>query len=490
MSDGSGYGGDYGGKKPVKFIYLWEECCNCRTQAAMFIESTPSCPFCYHYRCSSCKVEKHRIPLISLSRRLSKESRRSPGVATSDSGTSLATPVAAGVAAKDLENANASDTYGAERFLMSLRPKRRLLGRGSKGFTRDEIVSALSKAVEGKQPLPLINALRQLAEATGASGSTHTAVKRSAGGAIPTLKDVGGRVKVANALAAIGNYLDTPSQDRFDDSDFKHTEARNWPEIPCEAQRGVHLMETKRQFNQYEELDPEFSSSYLGEKRGGGAYDPSDLEEDNKAVTHQQAAELVRTTAESDQEYEENFRGGPGNQLFPCKYCLTLQGEFGFWEFDHLKLHMKTKHNRELESESLISKRKISNNGRKYEKDDQQAGAADRAFDGPENEARMVPSEIDVEDQAAPFLGRQDQPTPPASHTPPPLQITESSSSQMKVITSSGGHHLGSSRTDPWSSSGFVEEEEDEGWDRDEDNCNGSIRGEDVQENIYSRFCS
>jgi hypothetical protein len=295
-----------------------------------------------------------------------------------------------------------------------------------------------------------------------------------------------GRVKAANALAVIGNYLGTPSQDRFDDSDFKHTKARNWPEIPGEAQRNIHLMETKRQYNQYEELDPEFSSSYLGEPWRYGAYDPSDLEEDNKAVTHQQAAEPVRITAERGQEYEEHFRGWPGNQFFTCKYCSDLQGEFGFWQFDHLKLHMKTKHNREMESESPISKRKVSINGKKYEKDDQQAGAADRAVDGPENEARMVPSEIDVEDQAAPLLGRQDQLSPPALHTPPPLQITESSSSKMKVITSSGGHHLGSSRTDPWSSSEFVEEEEDEGWDRDEDNRDGSIRGEDVQENIYT----
>jgi hypothetical protein len=73
-------------------------------------------------------------------------------------------------------------------------------------------------------------------------------------------KDVGGRFKVANALAAIGNYLGTPSQDRFDDSDFKHTKARNWPEIPGEAQRNIHLPETKRQYNQYEEDESEIDA--------------------------------------------------------------------------------------------------------------------------------------------------------------------------------------------------------------------------------------
>jgi hypothetical protein len=57
------------------------------------------------------------------------------------------------------------------------------------------------------------------------------------------------------------------------------------------------------------------------------------------------------------------------------------------------------------------------------------------------------------------------------------MEDSESSSSQMTVITSAG-----SSCTDPWSSSGFVEDEEDEGWDRDEDTRDGSIRNEDVQD--------
>jgi hypothetical protein len=155
MSDGGGNGGDNGGKKPVKerHTFLWY-CCNCRIMVAMVIESTPACLSCYHYRCSSCPVEKLRD---TRSRSLSKKSRKTPVVAPmSDSGTSLATPVAAGVAAKIVEYVNASDIYGAERFLMSLRSKRRLLGRGSKGFTRDEIFSALSKAVEGNSPCLLL----------------------------------------------------------------------------------------------------------------------------------------------------------------------------------------------------------------------------------------------------------------------------------------------------------------------------------------------
>ena len=187
MSDDGRYGGDDGGKKPLKereadeYVIQFWTCHNCQT--AMLVDTTIACPMCYHDRCSDCPLELHRKRSDSLSRLFEAHRKISEVAMMSGSGTSLAVPVA-----------NASDIYGAERFLMSLRPKRRLLRKGSKGFTRDEIVSALSKAVEGKQPLPLINALRQLAEATGVSGSTHTAVKKS--GAIPTLEQIDSKMQI------------------------------------------------------------------------------------------------------------------------------------------------------------------------------------------------------------------------------------------------------------------------------------------------------
>lgn len=52
------------------------------------------------------------------------------------------------------------------------------------------------------------------------------------------------------------------------------------------------------------------------------------------------------------------------------------------------------------------------------------------------------------------------------------MEDSESSSSAMTVITSAT-----SSCTDPWSSSGFVEDEDDEGWDRNEDEA---YRDEDM----------
>lgn len=77
--------------------------------------------------------------------------------------------------------------------------------------------------------------------------TTHTTVGQS---------DAGNRVKVANALAKIGNYIGTPAQDRFDLSEFKHGKALDWPEIPGEEQRNSKLTKTRETYNQKREELP------------------------------------------------------------------------------------------------------------------------------------------------------------------------------------------------------------------------------------------
>jgi hypothetical protein len=82
-----------------------------------------------------------------------------------------------------------SDKAGAEDFLMSLRPKRVLLGKSSKGFSKDEVLLALDKAVDSEMSTSIIEALLQLAETVGASSgitdSGFTTDKK--GHAIPTI---------------------------------------------------------------------------------------------------------------------------------------------------------------------------------------------------------------------------------------------------------------------------------------------------------------
>jgi hypothetical protein len=67
--------------------------------------------------------------------------------------------------------------------------------------------------------------------------------------------DAGNRRKVAKTLAAIGTYLGTAAPDRFDDSDFKHGKALDFPEIPGEEQRNPDLPQIREQYNPYRDVD-------------------------------------------------------------------------------------------------------------------------------------------------------------------------------------------------------------------------------------------
>ncbi|KAK0124721.1 hypothetical protein ONS96_008604 [Cadophora gregata f. sp. sojae] len=65
-----------------------------------------------------------------------------------------------------------------------------------------------------------------------------------------TQTDAGNRRKVANVLTNIGNYIGTAAQDRFDDSEFKHGKAVDYPELPGETYRNPGLGLIRREYNQ------------------------------------------------------------------------------------------------------------------------------------------------------------------------------------------------------------------------------------------------
>ena len=67
--------------------------------------------------------------------------------------------------------------------------------------------------------------------------------------------DVGGRHRVAKALFAVGDYFSTAAPDRFDDSDFKHGKAVDFPEIPGEEQRNRSLRQIREQYNHGRDSD-------------------------------------------------------------------------------------------------------------------------------------------------------------------------------------------------------------------------------------------
>ncbi|TVY39929.1 hypothetical protein LSUB1_G005047 [Lachnellula subtilissima] len=66
--------------------------------------------------------------------------------------------------------------------------------------------------------------------------------------------DVGNRRKVAKALNAIGNQLGTAAH--FDNSEFKHGKALDFPEIPGEDYRNRALPQIRMQYNQVREDEP------------------------------------------------------------------------------------------------------------------------------------------------------------------------------------------------------------------------------------------
>ncbi|KAI2637800.1 hypothetical protein GGS26DRAFT_427974 [Hypomontagnella submonticulosa] len=95
--------------------------------------------------------------------------------------------------------------------------------------------------------------------------ATHSRLSSSHSGRKPSAEitsteelpptDIGGRRKVARTLMAIGNYLGTASQDRFDYSEFKHGKALDFPEVPAEEQRNPDLRQIREAYNQHRDED-------------------------------------------------------------------------------------------------------------------------------------------------------------------------------------------------------------------------------------------
>lgn len=83
-------------------------------------------------------------------------------------------------------------------------------------------------------------------------------------------KDVGHRRKVAKVLMRVSDYLGTASQDRFDDSEFKHGKALDFPEVPAEENRNPDLRQIRRVYNHHRDDDdnlskrPSRSGSFAG----------------------------------------------------------------------------------------------------------------------------------------------------------------------------------------------------------------------------------
>lgn len=133
---------------------------------------------------------------------------------------------------------NPVDKAAAEALLMSMRQKRFLVGKSSKGFTRDEIMlvssalvvsfrscadhllQGLDKAVNDNMSLPVIEALLQLAESSGVSSGPSTApfTTGKKGHAIPTIDYVFSQTEHSRSLEMWRLFLPRISQRALDGS--------------------------------------------------------------------------------------------------------------------------------------------------------------------------------------------------------------------------------------------------------------------------------
>ncbi|KAJ2904765.1 hypothetical protein MKZ38_007273 [Zalerion maritima] len=79
--------------------------------------------------------------------------------------------------------------------------------------------------------------------------------------------NAGNRPRVAQVLTRIGRLLGTAQPDWFDDSDFKHGRALDFPEIPGEKQRNPDLTAIQKTYNQ--PRDDDYDDVAGGASRGG-----------------------------------------------------------------------------------------------------------------------------------------------------------------------------------------------------------------------------
>jgi hypothetical protein len=87
-----------------------------------------------------------------------------------------------------------------------------------------------------------------------------------------TATDRGNRRKVAKALTAIGDYLGTAAQDRFDLSEFKRGKALDYPEVPGEERRNPELLLIREQYNPSRDADGNVTPALRGSPSRAGSF--------------------------------------------------------------------------------------------------------------------------------------------------------------------------------------------------------------------------
>jgi hypothetical protein len=87
-----------------------------------------------------------------------------------------------------------------------------------------------------------------------------------------TTHGTGSRAKITTGLTAIAKYLGTAAPDQFDDSEFRHGRALEWPEIPGEPGRNGALHQTKEKYNHNHNLNGSVTPINMERRSRAGSF--------------------------------------------------------------------------------------------------------------------------------------------------------------------------------------------------------------------------
>ncbi|KAL7621543.1 hypothetical protein AAE478_008868 [Parahypoxylon ruwenzoriense] len=157
----------------------------------------------------------------------------------------------------------------------------------------------------------------------GASTETASTANRS------TVHDLGNRRKVAKSLMRISNYLGTAGHSQFDDSEFKHGKAVDFPEVPGEEQRNPDLPQIREQYNTHREENPNSSPSKRPSRSGSftGSFASGISTEGSPTITRAISAHSLQSLRSRSPSPAPPTPGVPRSSTLPIgQDSLDLQG--------------------------------------------------------------------------------------------------------------------------------------------------------------------
>ncbi|KAI0886005.1 uncharacterized protein GGS22DRAFT_159579 [Annulohypoxylon maeteangense] len=102
--------------------------------------------------------------------------------------------------------------------------------------------------IDSSHPITAPGAARLRSSSSNSRGEASADITSTA-----NTTDIGHRRRVYRSLLKVSTYLGTANKSQFDDSEFKHGKALDFPEVPAEEQRNPDLPRVREVYNQHRE---------------------------------------------------------------------------------------------------------------------------------------------------------------------------------------------------------------------------------------------